>query len=72
MTSPLRTITPSFNGNGNTRPTSPASSSPLRHTVAITNTSGTNIRSRDGSREREKEPLDYTDLEGNYSPYMIK
>jgi hypothetical protein len=70
MTSPLRSSTPQFNGNGNTRPTSPASSSPLRHTVAITssnaNYANNNIRSRDASREREKEPLDYTDLEGSY------
>lgn len=61
MTSPLRSVTPLLNGNGNTRPTSPASSSPLRHTIAATN-----IRSRDTSREREREPLDYTDLEGYY------
>ncbi len=72
MTSPLRTVTPLFNGNGNTRPTSPASSSPLRHTVAITNASGNSIRSRDASKEREREPLDYTDLEGNYSSHMME
>jgi hypothetical protein len=72
LTSPLRTATPSFSGNGNTRPTSPASSSPLRHTIAATNIGGTNIRSREGSREREREPLDYTDLEGNYSLDMIE
>ncbi|CAF0882253.1 unnamed protein product [Adineta ricciae] len=60
MISPLRSATPLLNGNGNTRPTSPISSSPLRHTIATT--SGT-VRSREGSREREREPLDYTDLE---------
>ena len=64
MISPLRSATPLLNGNGNTRPTSPISSSPLRHTMAAT--SGT-IRSREGSREREREPLDYTDLEGKNS-----
>lgn len=68
MVSPLRSTT-LLNGNGNTRPTSPASSSPLRHTIAATSSSvnytNTNIRSREGSREREREPLDYTDLEGN-------
>lgn len=64
LTSPLRSSTPTFNGNGNTRPTSPISSSPLRHTVAITNYPNNTIRSRDVSREREREPLDYTDLEG--------
>lgn len=57
LTSPLRSSTPQYNPNGSTRPTSPAGASPLRHTVAITNT----IRSRDVSRERE--PLDFTDLE---------
>jgi hypothetical protein len=67
LTSPLRSSTPVFNGNGNTRPTSPISSSPLRHTVAITNYPNSTIRSRDVSREREREPLDYTDLEGNRS-----
>lgn len=65
MTSPVRSVTPVFNGNGNTRPTSPASSSPLRHTIA-----GTNLRSRDASRERQ--PLDYTDLEGNPRSYVIE
>lgn len=59
MISPLRSGTPLLNGNSNTRPTSPASASPLRHTIATTN-----IRSREASREREREPLDYTDLEG--------
>lgn len=58
LTSPLRSSTPQYNPNGSTRPTSPAGASPLRQTVAITNT----IRSRDVSRERE--PLDFTDLEG--------
>ncbi|CAF1049803.1 unnamed protein product [Adineta steineri] len=62
MTSPLRSGTPLFNGNGNTRPTSPASSSPLRHTIAATSAS-INVRSRDASKERERETLDYTDLE---------
>ena len=64
LVSPVRSTTPLFNGNGNTRPTSPASSSPLRHTVAVTNPNGTTVRSRDASRDRE--PLDYTDLEGNH------
>ncbi|UJR09854.1 hypothetical protein I4U23_014077 [Adineta vaga] len=62
MISPLRSGTPLLNGNGNTRPTSPASSSPLRHTIAATSAS-INVRSREASREREREPLDYTDLE---------
>ncbi|CAF5018992.1 unnamed protein product, partial [Rotaria socialis] len=70
MSSPSRTVTPLFNGSGNTRPTSPAGSSPLRHTVAITNSSAnypnTTVRSRDVSREREREPLDFTDLEGTH------
>ncbi|CAF1234806.1 unnamed protein product [Rotaria sordida] len=60
MTSPLRTSTPIFNTSGNTRPTSPISSSPLRHTITITNNT---VRSREVSKEREREPLDYTDLE---------
>ncbi|CAF4842092.1 unnamed protein product [Rotaria sp. Silwood1] len=60
MISPLRTSTPIFNNSGNTRPTSPASSSPLRHTITLTNNT---VRSRDVSKEREREPLDYTDLE---------
>lgn len=68
MTSPLRTATPLFNGNGNTRPTSPASSSPLRQTVNLTNSSANypnnTVRSREASRERERQPLDFTDLEG--------
>jgi hypothetical protein len=67
ITSPLRSSTPLFNGNGNTRPTSPASSSPLRHTIAATSSSVNyvnNIHSREASRERERQPLDYTDLEG--------
>ena len=64
MISPLRSATPVLNGNGNTRPTSPVSSSPLRHTIGATS-AGNNIHSRDASREREREPLDYTDLEGN-------
>ncbi|CAF1977616.1 unnamed protein product [Rotaria magnacalcarata] len=67
MSSPLRTVTPLFNGSGNTRPTSPASSSPLRQTITTTNSSAnypnTTVRSRDVSREREREPLDFTDLE---------
>ncbi len=70
ITSPIRSSTPLFNGNGNTRPTSPASSSPLRHTIAGANPSVNNLRSREGSREREREPLDYTDLEGNHSSRM--
>jgi hypothetical protein len=75
MISPLRSSTPQFNGNGNTRPTSPASSSPLRHTIAATSASvnhaNINIRSRDASKEREREPLDYTDLEGNINQRII-
>lgn len=67
MTSPIRSMTPVFNGN--TRPTSPDSSSPLRHTIAGTNP---NLRSRDASRERERQPLDYTDLEGNPRSYVIE
>lgn len=59
LTSPIRSVTPVYNRtNSDTRPTSPAGTSPLRHTVAIGG-----IRSRDGSRDREREPLDYTDLE---------
>jgi hypothetical protein len=75
MTSPLRSSTPLLNGIGHTRPTSPVSSSPLRHTVAITSGGNTystsNVRSRDVSREREREPLDYTDLEGTSIDSMI-
>jgi hypothetical protein len=75
LTSPLRSSTPQFNGNGNTRPTSPASSSPLRHTIAATsasvNHSNNNIRSREVSRERERGPLDYTDLEGNRNQRIL-
>ncbi len=66
----MRSTTPLFNGNGNTRPTSPAGTSPLRHTIAGTNPNVTNLRSREGSREREREPLDYTDLEGNHHSHM--
>jgi hypothetical protein len=70
LSSPLRTKTPLFNENCNTRPTSP-----LRHTIAATSTNEnyTNhktvtvgARSREVSRERERQPLDYTDLEGNF------
>jgi hypothetical protein len=68
LTSPLRS-------SGNTRPTSPASSSPLRHTIAATsasvNHSNNNIRSREVSRERERGPLDYTDLEGNRNQRIL-
>ena len=63
-------MTPVFNGN--TRPTSPASTSPLRHTIAGTNPNMPNLRSRDASRERERQPLDYTDLEGNLPLYVIE
>ena len=71
MISPLRSTTPVSNVNGNTRPTSPISSSPHRYTIVTTSASinypNNSVRSREVSREREREPLDYTDLEGNYS-----
>ena len=72
MSSPLRTTT----FNRNTRPTSPTGSSPLRHTIATTNAtvnySNNNAHSREISREREREPFDYTDLEGRHYRYVIK
>jgi hypothetical protein len=73
LSSPLRLTTPLVNENGHIRSKSPTYSSSLRPTITTTNTNGnyTNNsavtaieRSRDVSREREKGPLDYTDLEG--------
>jgi hypothetical protein len=73
LSSPLRTITPLFNEHGNTRSASPANLSTLRPIITTTKPNGnyTNNsavtaieRTREVSREREKGPLDYTDLEG--------
>ncbi|CAF2803860.1 unnamed protein product [Rotaria sp. Silwood2] len=67
LNSPLRTISPLLKENINTR-----SISPLRPNITVTHadenytnhsTGTTTIRSRDTSRERERERLDYTDLE---------
>lgn len=67
LSSPLRVPTNLFNEHGNHRATSPAtlSPSPLRPMITTTNINGTTIeQSREVSREREKGPFDYTDLEG--------
>jgi hypothetical protein len=72
LSSPLRTITPLYNENGNTRSTSSANLSPLRSTMTNINLSENNnvVTSIVKSTEGEKEPpLDYTDLEGKIKFY---
>ncbi|CAF5089859.1 unnamed protein product [Rotaria sp. Silwood1] len=74
LNSPLRAISPLLKENVHTRSISPVHLSPRRANIIITHaneknpnhtTGTTRIRSRDTSREPEREPLDYTDLEGN-------
>lgn len=68
MSSPLRTLVPSFNN--------PRSTSPLRSSVPTVTINGNHLnngtanglpRSREVSRER----LDYTDLEGKFNPLIF-
>ncbi|CAF0816340.1 unnamed protein product [Rotaria sp. Silwood1] len=72
LNSPLRAISPLLKENVHTRSISPVHLSPRRANIIITHaneknpnhtTGKTRIRSRDTSREPEREPLDYTDLE---------
>ncbi|CAF5218038.1 unnamed protein product, partial [Rotaria magnacalcarata] len=70
LSSPLRAMNPSLNGNGHVRSISPVNLSPFHPSIGITSshensTVSTMMRSRDTSKEREREPMDYTDLEGN-------
>lgn len=71
LSSPLRTIVPSYNEHESTRSTSPVHSPALRSNITAVNTNGHHTangtktalaRSREVSRER----LDYTDLEGRF------
>ncbi|CAF3934278.1 unnamed protein product, partial [Rotaria magnacalcarata] len=68
LSSPLRAMNPSLNGNGHVRSISPVNLSPFHPSIGITSshensTVSTMMRSRDTSKEREREPMDYTDLE---------
>lgn len=63
LSSPLRTTNHVFNEQERLQQVK----SPLRPLITTTNTNGTTAieLSREVSKEREKGPLDYTDLEGN-------
>ena len=62
MSSPLRTVTPLFDEHENNRSISPANLLPLRSMITTTNIN--EVTAIERSRERERGPLDYTDLEG--------
>ena len=76
MSSPLRAINPLFGEHANPQSISITSPLSLGHSVPLTNGSthfttqsvGISLdRSPEINKEREKQPMDYTDLEGNIS-----